>query len=88
MSWSQGRPQDTVHRQGSRPERNRHALRHARVLTLWPRGKKPSTVSTLNAADGAVTSKLVVVPTLNVSVTASASNGAHMVPDVLAYFAP
>jgi len=56
-------------------------------LTLWPDGTSQPGVSTLNAGDGAVTSNLAVVPTINGSIDAFASNVTHLILDIFGYFA-
>ena len=55
-------------------------------LTLWPTGQPRPLASTLNALDGAITSNLAIVPTANGSISAFASNPAHLVFDIFAYF--
>ena len=55
-------------------------------LTLWPQGQTRPTVSTLNALDGAITSNLAIVPTTNGTISAFASNLAHVIIDISAYF--
>jgi hypothetical protein len=57
-------------------------------LTLWPDGQGQPTVSTLNANDGAVTSNMAIVPTLNQSIDAFAYSPTHLILDISAYFAP
>jgi hypothetical protein len=57
-------------------------------LTLWPQGQTKPTVSTLNALDAAVTSNLAIVPTLNRSISAFATDSTHLVLDMCGYFAP
>jgi hypothetical protein len=61
-------------------------------LTLWPEGSTQPGVSTLNAADGAVTSNMAIVPagTGNDSVNAfaSGSNPTQLLLDIASYFAP
>ncbi|MBZ5525345.1 MAG: hypothetical protein LAP21_24220, partial [Acidobacteriia bacterium] len=57
-------------------------------LTLWPQGAPKPLVSTLNAADGAVTSNMAIVPTTNGSISAFASSPTHLVLDISGYFAP
>ncbi|MCU1220128.1 MAG: hypothetical protein JWN42_1325, partial [Candidatus Angelobacter sp.] len=57
-------------------------------LTLWPQSAAQPLVSTLNAADGAVTSNMAIVPTTNGSISAFGSNSTHLVLDISAYFAP
>ena len=57
-------------------------------LTLWPQGATQPLVSTLNAADGAVTSNMAIVPTTNGSISAFGSNATHLVLDISGYFAP
>src|SRR5579884_786113 len=57
-------------------------------LTLWPDGAAQPVVSTLNALDGAVTSNMAIVPVINGSIDAFASNPAQLVLDIAGYFAP
>jgi hypothetical protein len=57
-------------------------------LTLWPDGQSQPTVSTLNANDGAVTSNMAIVPTINGSIDAFAYNPTYLILDISAYFAP
>jgi hypothetical protein len=56
-------------------------------LTLWPQGAVQPIVSTLNAADGSVTSNMAIVPTNNGSISAFASSATHLILDVSGYFA-
>jgi uncharacterized membrane protein len=58
------------------------------LLTLWNQGAALPPVSTLNAADGAVTSNMALVPTNNGSVSAFASDLTHLILDILGFFAP
>jgi len=55
-------------------------------LTLWPQGQARPTVSTLNALDGAITSNLAIVPATNGLISAFASNLAHVILEISAYF--
>jgi hypothetical protein len=57
-------------------------------LTLWPAGETQPVVSTLNAVDGAVTSNMAIVPTLNGSIDAFSSNPTQLILDLSSYFAP
>jgi len=57
-------------------------------LTLWPDGQPQPTVSTLNAADGAITSNLAIVPTSNGEIDSFAFNSTNLLLDIFAYFAP
>jgi hypothetical protein len=57
-------------------------------LTLWPQGAPQPLVSTLNAADGAITSNLAIVPTTNGSISAFGANPTHLVLDISGFFAP
>jgi hypothetical protein len=57
-------------------------------LTLWPDGENQPVVSTLNALDGAVTSNLAIVPTLNGSIDAYATDSTNLILDLSNYFAP
>jgi len=57
-------------------------------LSLWPDAEGQPVVSTLNAYDGAVTSNMAIVPTLNGDVDAYAYNPAWLIMDIFSYFAP
>jgi hypothetical protein len=57
-------------------------------VTLWPNGQPQPLASTLNAADGAITSNMAIVPTANGSIDAFASSPTHLVLDISGYFAP
>ena len=57
-------------------------------LSLWPDAEGQPLVSTLNAVDGAVTSNMAVVPTLNGSIDAFATSPTDMALDIFSYFAP
>jgi DNA-binding beta-propeller fold protein YncE len=57
-------------------------------LTLWPDTETKPTVSTLNATDGAVTSNMAIVPTLDGSVDAFAAGLTQLILDISGYFAP
>ncbi len=57
-------------------------------LTLWPDAEGQPVVSTLNAVDGAVTSNMAIVPTLNGDVDAFAFSSTQLVLDIFSYFAP
>jgi hypothetical protein len=57
-------------------------------LTLWPDGQTQPLVSTLNALDGTVTSNMAIVPTINGSISAFASNPTQAILDISGYFAP
>jgi hypothetical protein len=57
-------------------------------LTLWPDAEGQPGVSTLNAMDGAVTSNMAIVPTLNGDVDAFAFSSTQLVLDIFSYFAP
>ena len=57
-------------------------------LTLWPDAEGQPGVSTLNAVDGAVTSNMAIVPTLNGDVDAFAFSSTQLVLDIFSYFAP
>ncbi len=56
-------------------------------LTLWPNGQTQPLASTLNAADGAVTSNMAVVPTSNGYINAYASDPTQLIVDLFSYFA-
>jgi hypothetical protein len=57
-------------------------------LTLWPDGESRPVVSTLNAADGAITSNMAIVPTMNGSIDAYAAGLTQVILDISGYFAP
>ena len=57
-------------------------------LTLWPDGQSQPVVSTLNAADGAITSNMAIVPTSNGYLDAYASALTQLILDIAGYFAP
>jgi Bacterial Ig-like domain (group 3) len=59
-------------------------------LTLWPAGESQPLVSTLNAADGAVTSNMAIVPTNNglVSAFVPPPDTGNLLVDIYGYFAP
>jgi hypothetical protein len=57
-------------------------------LTLWPDGQNQPLASTLNAADGVVTSNMAVVPTQNGHIDAFANGSTQLVLDLSGYFAP
>ncbi len=57
-------------------------------LALWQENEAQPGVSTLNADDGAVTSNMAIVPTINGSIEAFSSNSTQLILDVSGYFAP
>ena len=57
-------------------------------VTLWPQGTTRPFVSTLNAADGQITSNLAIVPSANGSVASYANAFTHLILDIFGYFAP
>jgi hypothetical protein len=57
-------------------------------LTLWPDGGARPTVSTLNAADGSVSSNMAIVPSTNGKIDAYASGITQLILDISSYFAP
>ncbi len=57
-------------------------------LTLWPDGQTQPVVSTLNAADGAITSNMAIVPTTDESIDAFSYNPTQLILDLSSYFAP
>ena len=57
-------------------------------LTLWPDGQPRPLASTLNAADGAITSNMAIVPTSNGYIDAYASSLTQLILDISSYFAP
>ncbi len=56
-------------------------------ITLWPDTERQPLVSTLNAADGAITSNMAIVPTVNGSVDAYAFDATNLILDTTGYFA-
>ena len=56
-------------------------------LTLWPDAEDKPVVSTLNALDGAITSNMAIVSTLNGFIDAYATNPTDLVVDIFSYFA-
>ena len=57
-------------------------------LTLWADSLQQPYVSTLNAYDGAVTSNMAIVPTVNGLIDVFASNPTNLLLDITSYFAP
>jgi uncharacterized repeat protein (TIGR03803 family) len=57
-------------------------------LTLWPDSEGQPIVSTLNAADGWITSNMAIVPTVNGSVDAYEAGMTQLILDISSYFAP
>jgi len=57
-------------------------------LSLWPDGQDQPVVSTLNAYDGYVGSNMAIVPTMNGSIDAYASQLTHLILDISGYYAP
>ena len=57
-------------------------------ITAWALGSAQPVQSVLNARDGAVTSNLAVVPTVNGSVSTFVSSSTGLILDLSAYFAP
>ncbi len=57
-------------------------------LSFRPDAEGQPVVSTLNAVDGALTSNMAIVPTLNGSIDAYVQNPADLVLDIFSYFAP
>ncbi|MGC1945398.1 MAG: choice-of-anchor tandem repeat GloVer-containing protein, partial [Candidatus Acidiferrales bacterium] len=57
-------------------------------LTLYPDGVSRPVVSTLNAADAAITSNMAIVPTTNGSIDAYAAGLTQLILDISGYFAP
>jgi lysophospholipase L1-like esterase len=57
-------------------------------LTLWPDGISQPLVSTLNAADGLVTSNMAIVSGTHGLIDAFASNSTQLILDISSYFAP
>ena len=57
-------------------------------LTLWPDAEDKPVVATLNALDGAITSNMAIVSTLNGFIDAYATSPTDLVVDIFSYFAP
>jgi len=57
-------------------------------LTLWPQNTTQPLVSTLNAIDGAITSNMAIVPTINGAISAFGSHPVQLILDMSGYFAP
>ncbi len=57
-------------------------------LTLWPDGTGQPVASTLNAADGFITSNMAIVPNVDGDIDAYAAGMTQLILDVSAYFAP
>ncbi len=57
-------------------------------LTLWANGETRPTASTLNALDGAITSNMAIVPTMDGLIDAYANNPTQLILDLTGYFAP
>ena len=57
-------------------------------LTLWPDSGSQPLVSTLSALDGAITSNMAIVPNIDGSIDAFASNLTQLILDISSYFAP
>ena len=57
-------------------------------LSLWPDGEREPVVSTLNAYDGFITSNMAIVPNVNGSIDAYASQLTQLILDISGYFAP
>lgn len=57
-------------------------------LTLWPHGQSQPVVSTLNAADGWVTSNMAIVPNEDGLINAFAGGVTQLILDISSYFAP
>ena len=57
-------------------------------LTLWADGSPRPSVSTLNAADGEVTSNMAIVGNVDGKVNAYAAGWTNLILDISSYFAP
>lgn len=57
-------------------------------LTLWPDGTGQPLVSTLNSLDGAITSNMAIVTTLNGWIDAFTTDKTDLILDISSYFAP
>jgi hypothetical protein len=57
-------------------------------LSLWPDTETQPLASTLNAIDGAVTSNMAILPTLNGKVDTYSTDPTNLILDISSYFAP
>ncbi len=57
-------------------------------FSLWPAGTSQPTVSTLNAADGAITSNMALVTDVDGAIDTYASDVTQVLLDISSYFAP
>jgi hypothetical protein len=57
-------------------------------LTIWPQGSTQPLVSTLNAADGAVTSNMAIIGTNNGQISTFVPNPTQLILDISGYFMP
>jgi hypothetical protein len=57
-------------------------------LTLWPDGEDQPLASTLNAADGVITSNMAIVSTTNGRIEAYSTDPTQLILDISSYFAP
>jgi len=57
-------------------------------LTLWPDSEQQPQASTLNAYDGYIASNMAIVPNIDGSVDAFASQLTHLILDISGFFAP
>jgi hypothetical protein len=55
---------------------------------LWPDSEDQPVVSTLNAADGWITSNMAIVPNVNGKIDAYADGLTQLILDISSYFAP
>jgi hypothetical protein len=55
-------------------------------ITLWPYSQTQPFVSTLNAADGSVTSNLAIVPAYQGKLSFFANNPTHLIVDLFGFF--
>jgi hypothetical protein len=66
----------------------RRAFWIRQIYDLWPHPGHQPTVSTLNAADGAITSNMAIVPNGDGKTGAHAQGTTHLILDISGYFAP
>ncbi|HZP21841.1 MAG TPA: hypothetical protein VFB04_00260, partial [Terriglobales bacterium] len=57
-------------------------------LTIWPTTEMRPSTSTLNAADGVITSNLAIVPNIDGWLDVFAPNATNLILDGFGYFAP
>ena len=87
MSWI-ACARHAEHGASLRLQRDGGAVADLSYLTLWPDGEGQPVVSTLNAADGWITSNMAIVPNINGKIDAYAAGMTQLILDISSYFAP